>query len=74
MARMKLANPAGGFKARYGSTLRKKWSEIIRNVRATYECPRCERKAVRRVSIGIWQCRFCGYKFAGQAYAPTTVR
>ena len=71
MARKKLPNPAGGFKARYGSTLRKRWSEVIRSVRATYDCPRCETNSVKRISIGIWMCRKCGYKFAGQAYTPS---
>ncbi len=74
MARKKIANLAGGFKARYGSTLRKKWMEVERLARATYDCPRCERNSVKRVSVGIWECTYCGYKFAGQAYAPTSLR
>ena len=74
MARKKVANLAGGFKARYGSTLRKKEMEVVRASKATYDCPRCERNAVRRVAVGIWECRYCGYKFAGQAYAPFSLR
>ncbi len=32
----------------------------------------CGRKAVRRISTGIWQCQKCGATFAGGAYLPTT--
>ncbi len=35
-------------------------------------CPVCGRKAVRRISTGIWQCQKCGATFAGGAYLPTT--
>ncbi len=64
-------NPAGGLGARYGSTVRKRWVETILSVRESYDCPRCETRNVRRVAAGIWMCRRCGYKFAGQAYTPS---
>jgi len=55
---------------KYGSSLRKRWAEVMLNVRSKYECPSCGAWRVKRVAIGIWACRRCGYKFAGQAYVP----
>ncbi|MEM1945323.1 MAG: zinc ribbon domain-containing protein [Nitrososphaerota archaeon] len=63
-------NYAGGLGARYGSALRKRWAEVVRTSRSGHTCPRCEAKKVRRVSVGVWVCRNCGFKFAGQAYSP----
>jgi large subunit ribosomal protein L37Ae len=59
------------FGARYGSRLRKRVEEIEKAQYATYQCSRCGRVAVRRVAVGIWQCRKCGHKFAGGAWSPT---
>ena len=41
-------------------------------MRAPHECPQCHIAAVSRLSVGIWLCGRCGFKFAGGAYAPTT--
>ncbi|MCS7132772.1 MAG: 50S ribosomal protein L37ae [Nitrososphaeria archaeon] len=65
-------NPAKRFMARYGSTLRKKVAEIEREQRARHICPNCEQPKVRRVAIGIWRCRKCGYTFAGGAWTPSS--
>jgi len=35
-----------------------------------YQCPRCSKKNVRRISTGIWQCASCHYTFAGAAFTP----
>lgn len=59
------------FGARYGARLRKRVEEIEKAQYATYQCSRCGRVAVRRVAVGIWQCRKCGHKFAGGAWSPT---
>ncbi len=65
---------AKGLGPRFGSTLRKKWAEVVSSARSSYTCERCGAKKVRRVSVGIWQCMGCGFKFAGQAYAPRAER
>ncbi len=57
---------------RYGFTLRRVWSEVVSKARAKYECPRCKKVAVRRVSAGIWKCRRCGLVMAGGAYELLT--
>jgi len=41
-------------------------------LKAPHECPQCHIAAVKRLSVGIWLCGQCGFKFAGGAYAPTT--
>ncbi|MEM0383692.1 MAG: hypothetical protein QXS57_04885 [Candidatus Caldarchaeum sp.] len=65
---------AKGLGARYGSTVRKRWAEVVRSARSAYVCERCGARKVRRVSVGVWQCRGCGFKFAGQAYSPKVVK
>ena len=63
---------AGGFGARYGTVARRQYVEIVTGLRSKHECPRCKFQTVKRWSVGVWQCRKCGLKFAGGAYAPTT--
>jgi len=60
------------FGARYGARLRKKVQEVELSQRALYPCDRCGSKTVRRIAVGIWECKKCGYKFAGGAWAPVT--
>ncbi|MEM0042492.1 MAG: 50S ribosomal protein L37ae [Thermofilaceae archaeon] len=73
MGRTKVVGSAGRFGARYGSTLRHKVAAIEAKMRGPHRCPRCfTRGRLRRVSVGIWSCRKCGYTFAGGAYVPRT--
>jgi large subunit ribosomal protein L37Ae len=64
--------PSGSFGARYGTVARKRYSTIVTELKAPHECPQCHIAAVKRLSVGIWLCGRCGFKFAGGAYAPTT--
>ncbi|NHV06897.1 MAG: 50S ribosomal protein L37ae [Thaumarchaeota archaeon] len=63
---------SGMLGAKYGFTLRRRYAEVILRRRAKYYCPKCQTGVLKRVSVGIWQCRKCGYKFAGGAYEPFT--
>jgi len=72
MPRTYKVGPSGSFGARYGTVARKRYATIMNELRAPHECPLCHISAVKRLSVGIWSCDRCGFKFAGGAYAPTT--
>ncbi len=62
----------GKYGTRYGQKLRKqvKAFEILQ--RTKYVCPFCGKTAVRRHSVGIWQCKPCGRTVAGGAWEFST--
>src|SRR5207244_7744155 len=62
----------GGFGARYGTLVRRRYIDVVTGLRQKHECPRCRFKTVKRRSVGVWLCKKCGYKFAGGAYIPST--
>jgi len=68
----KKVGQAGSFGPRYGTVARKRYADIIRELRKRSECPQCHVMAVRREAVGIWHCGKCGYRFAGGAYAART--
>jgi large subunit ribosomal protein L37Ae len=41
-------------------------------MKKTHVCPQCGFPRVKRISVGVWGCRKCGFKFTGGAYTPTT--
>lgn len=59
-------------RTRGGASLRKRWTRITSTMRRPHKCPSCTSKAVKRISVGIWNCTKCGYQFAGGAYQPAT--
>ncbi|MBT3720630.1 50S ribosomal protein L37ae [archaeon] len=56
------------FGARYGRRVRLKYGLIERDQRAKYKCPYCSAVKVKRISVGIWECKKCQVKFTGKAY------
>ena len=72
MGRTKKIGLAGGFKARYGGTLRKRYVKVVSETKRPHSCPKCRAVAVKRQSVGIWKCRKCDFTFTGGAYTPAT--
>ena len=57
------------FGARYGRKLKIKFSKIETEQRKFHKCPYCNKIAVKRVAVGIWNCKKCKAKFTGKAYS-----
>jgi large subunit ribosomal protein L37Ae len=72
MVKTKKLKSAARFGARYGKKIKTLVATVESRSRAKHVCPACGRKALKRVSAGIWLCRKCGKKIAGGAYSPTT--
>jgi large subunit ribosomal protein L37Ae len=71
-AKGKVTGSAGRFGCRYGRFVRKRVTDIEKISRALHNCPKCDMQSVSRIGTGIWECRKCGYKFAGGTYQPVT--
>jgi large subunit ribosomal protein L37Ae len=72
MGRTTKVGSAGRFGPRYGLKIRRRVAAVEARMKQKHVCPVCGRRAVRRISTGIWQCQKCGATFAGGAYLPTT--
>lgn len=70
--RTKKVGPTRGLGPRYGSTVRKRYVKVMQGLRRSHSCPQCGFSRVKRVSVGVWGCRKCGYTFTGGAYVPST--
>lgn len=66
--KLKKAKSAGRFGARYGKKIRDKLVKVEVKQRIKQTCPFCEKKGVKRISNGIWNCTKCGKKFASNTY------
>ncbi|RLE50255.1 MAG: 50S ribosomal protein L37ae [Candidatus Methanomethylicota archaeon] len=74
MGRTRFIGPVARYGAKYGATVRKRVLAIELKMRAPSKCPRCRTPgSLKRLSFGVWVCKFCGLKFAGGAYVPQTV-
>jgi len=70
--RTKKVGPTRGLGARYGATVRKRYTEVLTEMRKSHKCPQCGSESVRRESVGLWRCKKCGLTFTGGAYTPST--
>ena len=57
------------FGSRYGRKTRRRFGVIEAEQRKLHKCPYCNAVRVKRVSVGIWNCKKCGAKFTGKAYS-----
>jgi len=69
---MKKVGPTRGLGSRYGATVRKRYTKVVTEMKKPRRCPQCGLLRVKRMSVGIWKCKKCGFTFTGGAYAPTT--
>jgi large subunit ribosomal protein L37Ae len=60
-----------GLGAKYGGTLRKRYSRVYRGLKVARECPSCASMRLARSSSGVWKCKSCGYTVAGGSYDLT---
>lgn len=58
--------------ARYGRRIRKLADAATKKKKDSYECPKCGKKSVKRISYALWKCNSCGAKIAGGAYSLNT--
>ena len=56
------------FGSRYGRKLKERFGKIETEQRKKQKCPYCSALKVKRLAIGIWECRKCKAKFTGKAY------
>ena len=64
----KKVGASGRLRAGYGKTVRGKLAKVERIQRQKQVCHYCKKPALKRLSKGIWKCKFCGKKFAGKTY------
>mgnify|MGYP001611336112 CR=1 FL=1 len=67
-SKLKKVKASGRFGARYGKRAKSKLDGVEAKQRKKQKCPFCEKKTIKRLSTGIWQCKKCDKKFASNAY------
>ena len=58
--------------AKYGRRIRKLVDAATKKKNDAYECPKCRKKSVKRISYALWKCNSCNTKIAGGAYSLST--
>ena len=60
------------FGPRYGVSVRRRATSVLKRVRQSYTCPVCQYQKVKRVAAGVWTCKKCDHTFAGGVWEPFT--
>ncbi|MFH1585399.1 MAG: 50S ribosomal protein L37ae [archaeon] len=66
--KFKKTGSAGRYGARYGKKVRQKLVKVETKQRIKQKCPLCKKPGAKRLSKGIWMCKKCNKKFAGDTY------
>jgi len=70
MGKTKKVGAAGKYGVRYGRKIRQRLLAVEKAKKEKKPCPSCTKPALKRLSVGVWQCKKCRAKFAGKAYKP----
>ena len=54
--------------ARYGKKIREGFRKARKKSEKKYQCPKCSRLAVKRISEAVWKCKKCSAKFSSGTY------
>lgn len=68
MVKEKGLGPVKRFGVRYGATTKHRLADIEKEQKSPQMCPYCLKPKVKRLAYGIYECRKCASKFAGNAY------
>ncbi|MEK6881837.1 MAG: 50S ribosomal protein L37ae [Nanoarchaeota archaeon] len=68
MVKTKKVKSSGRFGARYGKKVREKVVSVESKQNQKQKCPFCGKLGIKRRSKGIWQCKKCDKRFAGNVY------
>ena len=60
------------FGPRYGVSVRRRATAVIKRLKQSYTCPVCQYQKVKRVAAGVWNCKKCDHTFAGGVWEPFT--
>lgn len=69
MAHTKKVGITGRFGVRYGLRTRRLVKKVEDTRKKKHICPNCKNIGkVKRLSLGVWHCEKCDYKFTSRAY------
>ena len=60
------------FGPRYGVSVRRRATSVLKRLKQSYTCPVCQYQKVKRVAAGVWSCKKCDHTFAGGVWEPFT--
>lgn len=72
MGRRKAKKSFKGLGAKYGASVRKRYTRVVSLLKQKRQCPSCGGWKFKRAAVGIWKCYTCEYTVAGGAYDVQT--